>query len=312
MVNKTQAETVFGDWSNQDMPLIEILYADAGIIDSLAAMLEDSQHPDRPEPERRPSRARPSHRQMDAGLLIDPMDTAPKSTAPPKEPEEGPSTPSLEKHGDARLAAVLRSLKIPKTKGTVLPSSERSLLVHLDGQLQYFSKRSYEKIMRRETGLKLLLDQPDARADADQVAVNLESLGLEPASLGEDDLSGYADTVGGAVLAFLPSGPGFILTLRGSKRPFYIPTLRKNLRYSPKRLKVLFPSFQLGNWKIVAYYPAAVKNASAKPEPKEAPTLLGTMNGMMQKQSEILAACGFPTERLQPILIYRDVSIANI
>lgn len=313
---KTQAESVFGDLTNHDAPLIEILYADAGIIDSLASMLQS--HPDEPaaapppEPERRPSRPRPNHARMDAGLLIDAQDDVPREQKAPKEPEDTRRAPQISGDGDARVLAVLRSLDVPRTKGTVLPSSERSLLVHLEGQLQYFNKRTYEKVLRRQTGLRLLLDRPDAKQDAEVTTVNLAALNLEPASLGEDDLSGYADTLGGAVLAFLPSGPGFFLTLRGSKRPFYVPAPGRNLRYAPKRLENLFPSFQMGNWKVVAYYPAAPKSAPAKNEPKEPQTLVGSMGEMMQKQSEILAACGFPTERLQPILIYRDVAVADI
>lgn len=318
-LNRTQAESVFGDLTNQETPLIEILYADAGIIDSLRSMLPEqaeTEEPEAPEPpltpDRRQLRGRTGHSRPDAGLLIDAQESAPKSPAPVREPQAAPKTPEPERRGDARIAALLRTLNVPKTKGTVLPSSERSLLVHLEGQLQYYNKRTYEKIMRRQTGLKLLLDQPDARPAEDLTTVNLAALNLEPARLGEDDLTGYADTLGGAVLALLPPGPGFFLTLRGSKRPFYVPTPARSLRYAPKRIESLFPSFELGKWKILAYYPAAVKSPPAKEDAETPRSLLDSMSDLMRRQSEILAACGFPAERLQPLLIYRDVAIADI
>ena len=316
MVHKTQAESAFRDLSNQETPLIEILYADDGIIGSLAAMLEDHT-PDpvpepAPEPERRALRGRAGYGRTDAGLLIDAQDSTPKVQPAPRETASSARRPALDGPGDARIAAVLRALDVPKTKGTVLPSSEKSLLVHLEGQLQYFNKRAYERVMRRETGLKLLLDRPDAKPAEDQTTINLEALGLEPARLGEDDLSGYADTLGGAVLAFLPPGPGFFLTLRGNKRPFYVPTPAGNLRYGRKRLESLYPSFDLGNWKVVGYYPAAMKKGLPRTDGQEPRSLMDRITGMMRSQSEILAACGFPAERLQPIVIYRSVAIADI
>lgn len=310
-MNRTQAESAFGGIKNLEMPLIDILYADAEMMDSLAAQLEvQEEESEATEAERRPP-VRPHHGRADAGLLIDTSDVTPKAAPKPAEAEQQQEVPRITGEGDARIAALLRRLAVPKTRGTVLPSSERSLLVHLDGRLQYYSKRTYEKIMRRETSLRLLLDAPDAAPAAEIATINLETLHLGSPNLAEDDLSGYADTVGGAILAFLPPGPGFFLSLRGNKRPFYVPVLRKNLRCRPKQLGSLFPSFQLGSWKVIAYYPAATKGVSGKSEPEGQVSLMDNMTSLISKQSEIFAACGFPTECLQPILIYRDVAAAD-
>ena len=326
MGSRNLAESAFGSFSDEETPLAEILYADMGILDSLASMLDGQPKlPEAPEPlpepeRRRSPRQRSAYDRQDAGLLIDAQQTSPQPAPKPEQPT--PKTPIAALTGDARILAILHELNIPKTKGAVLPSSDRSLLVHLEGPLQYFRKRTYEKVMQRQTDLRLLLEPADTQASQNLASVNLQALGLDAVSIGEDDLSGYADLLGGrtagsALMAFLPDGPGFILTLRGSKRPFYVPVPKQNLRCRPRRIETLFPGFQLGNWKLLAYFPAAVRHTTGSANAKTAEevpqkTLLDVVSDQVFKQNEILAACGFPTDRLEPILIYRDVAVAKI
>lgn len=312
VVNKGQAESVFDDLSNQKTQLIDILYADEGIIGSLAAMLQlDAEKHEVPEPERPVPRPRIGYGRMDTGLLIDTQAGGPKEQKAAKTPPAADNVDFLNKTGEARILSVLRALDVPKAKGTVLPSSERSLLVHLEGQLQYFNRHVYERIMRRQSGLQPLLHRQDAESGPTYTTDGDAAHHQKAAAHGEDDLVGCSDTPGSAALAFLPTGPGFFLTLRGSKRPFYVPTPDTDLRYTPKQLENVFPSFQLGNWKILAYYPAPVTPA-VQSEPGRPVTLFDSMNSLMHRQYEILASCGFPTERLQPILIYRDIAVADV